>query len=185
MRSARCCLAPSDAWLSSQGCSFSPPRPQPPPHANSWATSPPPVRPLLSHSTPKTTSGSAKAAGSPSQALPSTEKILELPGLGLGGSIAVDSANGFLYVAEGETVNAYDPLAEHPLTPVYHWTAPGNHELNFTGLYIAVDNSGGPSNGRLYVLNTRLFCGPALYAFEPDGSPAEFTATGGTEIGGL
>ena len=116
---------------------------------------------------------------------PSTEKILELPGLGLGGSIAVDSANGFLYVAEGETVNAYDPLAEHPLTPVYHWTAPGNHELNFTGLYIAVDNSGGPSNGRLYVLNTCLFCGPALYAFEPDGSPAEFTATGGTEIGGF
>ena len=30
-----------------------------------------------------------------------------------------------------------------------------------------------------------MFCGPALYAFEPDGSPAEFTATGGTEIGGF
>ena len=83
-------------------------------------------------------------------------------------SLAVDSANGYLYVAdEGEgifagRIDVFDPINFVPP----QWT--------IREPTIAIDNSGGPSNGRVYVAS---YEGGGVYAFEPDGTPVSFSAT--------
>ena len=113
---------------------------------------------------------------------PSTEKLLELKGIPIG-SFGIDSANGYVYVDTGLTIEAFNPVGQDPSTPIYKWEAPGQHNFNFMGGAIAIDNSGGPSNGRIYAMNTCIFCsGQGVFGYTPAGEPTEFEAIGGNQL---
>ena len=79
---------------------------------------------------------------------------------------AIDGVNGYLYVADtGESGNiqVYDPT-----NFIEEWPAPGTENTS----WVATDNSGGPSNGRVYVATYN----PATFeAFEPGHVPAPFS----------
>ncbi len=105
------------------------------------------------------------------EAYPSTAIIGEQTGggkfCGAIKSLAVDSANGDLYAANSEcgAIDVFDPAGEF----VEQWKVGETLTGHITT--VAVDNSGGPSNGRVYVSE-----GDALEAFEPDGEPADFSS---------
>ena len=92
---------------------------------------------------------------------------------GSGGALAVDSANDDLYVTANETsdVDVYNPLGEF---------VPPQWEFDPTGEYgeseLAVDNSGGESNGRVYVLRTYFEQSDTIAALSPEDAPIDFTA---------
>jgi hypothetical protein len=80
---------------------------------------------------------------------------------------AIDGVNGDLYVANtgaGANIQVFDPT-----NFLEEWTLPGG-EGN-TG-WLSIDNSGGPSNGRIYVAT---FNPAKIQAFEPGQVPASFT----------
>jgi len=107
---------------------------------------------------------------------PSTAQIFEqnasefFPnGAGLVRGIAEDSANGYLYVSDG----AFAAQTIHVLNPpslVEQWPIPALRQG--ATFRLAIDNSGGASNGRIYVSYEG-----EIEAFNPDHSVADFSAT--------
>ena len=107
---------------------------------------------------------------------PSQTKISEQTGGGHYGatyirSLGVDSANGYLYVADSgpETIDVFNPA-----NFVERWSIGGDYD------YVAVDNSGGPSNGRVYVAKA----GGGVLAFSPSHETLNFECTSCSYISG-
>ncbi len=101
---------------------------------------------------------------------PSLTKIGEQNGLGhfhnpsLYGNAAIDGVNGDLYVADagdGANIQVFDPV-----NFVEEWPISGGTS------WVAADNSGGPSNGRVYVGS---YGEGTVQAFGPGHVPAPFT----------
>jgi len=80
-------------------------------------------------------------------------------------SLALDSTNGYLYVADSgpEVVDVFSPS-----TFVEQWPLGGSYD------YVAVDNSTGPSKGRVYIASPS---GPGVRAFNPNHTEANFSAS--------
>ncbi|MGA8744553.1 MAG: hypothetical protein WB507_01660 [Solirubrobacterales bacterium] len=114
---------------------------------------------------------------------PSTEKIEELSG-GIKGDFAVDSANGYLYVAKNggygpgneNVIEVFKPLEGH-LVHVEGLTQPVVNSGTPPSSSVVVDNATGPYDGTVYVLDTcSEACPVAIHAYESDGQPAELAA---------
>jgi phosphodiesterase/alkaline phosphatase D-like protein len=114
---------------------------------------------------------------------PSENKIGEQDGEGHWGgfyirSLAIDSTNGYFYMADSGPV----------VVDIFDNTGTFFKQFahNFGGGYdyLAIDNSGGPSKGRLYVVSTNGL----LQAFDFEGNPVAFTGSAsyinGSEING-
>ena len=93
---------------------------------------------------------------------------------GSGGELAVNSANGFLYVASTPVsgiVDVYEGLGSFipPQWENFFHSCP-------CSLGIGIDNSGAPSNGKVYVTEN-LFGEPStIKAFNPEEAPVDFSA---------
>ena len=101
---------------------------------------------------------------------PSTEKLAEVGNGSLAvEAVAVNDATGRLYVVAGGTVDVFEPAAANHSEPIEKWET-------VQGQDIAIDNSGGPTAGTVYVLNCNSGypCGGTLTAYHANGSPAEF-----------
>ena len=119
-------------------------------------------------------------------AYPSTEKIGEQMGGGhfCGGEhqLAVDDSTGYLYVAGpscGE-IEVFEGTGQF----IERWPVTGRRfRDDEEEIGLAVDNSGGPANGRIYATG-----GENIKAYEPNGEPANFSASAsyisGNEITG-
>jgi len=107
------------------------------------------------------------------------------PGLLTAQSIAVDDATGAVYVTESEAPGGFESVGSHPLslkkfhadgTP-WNFTATGSNVLPLYSnrATVAVDNTGGPTQGDIYVAepsNQKVLSSESqqLVAYNPDGS---------------
>ena len=83
-------------------------------------------------------------------------------------SLALDGANGYLYLANSGSVKV-DVFENGTGPQIEEW---GGFGGGFN--YLAIDNSGGPSNGTVYVAATSP---DNIQAFHPDHTQAEFSAS--------
>jgi len=105
-----------------------------------------------------------KYNGYPSQTLESTQTGGGHYGATYIWSLAVNSTSGYLYVADSgpETVDVFDPV-----NFVEQWSLGGGYD------YAAIDNSGGASNGRVYVAKAA----GGVFAFDPNHNAVNFSAS--------
>ena len=81
-------------------------------------------------------------------------------------SLDVDNVNGYVYAS-----NTCGAIVYFEPNGTFRGSLPVGGGLPPV-LGISIDNSGGPSDGRIYVVG-----GGSMEAFEPDGTPAEFSDT--------
>ena len=105
---------------------------------------------------------------------PSQTKLAEQTGEGHYGatyiqSIAVDSFNGFLYVADSgpESIDVFNTAEPSGQKFVEQWSVGGGYD------HVAIDNSGGASNGRVYVSKAS----EGVVAFDAGHNPVNFSAS--------
>ena len=86
-------------------------------------------------------------------------------------SLAVDGSNDDLYVADSETSSSTSSTTTGPFS--------GQLSHGFGGgfLYVAADNSGGPSDGRVYVASRTAWSKPSTPAATRSTSPARLATS--------
>jgi hypothetical protein len=104
-------------------------------------------------------------------------------------SIAIDESSGDVYVADPfhEAVRVYEPDGNGGYRLLSQWfgaSVPGGKFGMLSG--VAVDNSGGPAQGRLYVLEEKTSAGgAAVDVYKPKPNPAEGQGGEGEFLGRL
>jgi hypothetical protein len=127
--------------------------------------------------------GSAQALGRalPTHVLEKTVpayESVEYPNMFEINSIAVDEQTGYVYVADREpiitkfkpdgTLGSWSAPELHGASSILANPFPAPNNNPGTGAKVAVDNSGGPHQGRIYLISWDTTV-PEIHAYEPDG----------------